>query len=481
MAVDSTTTPRRFVQSVAFRYLAVALTGFFAIQLVFGLYLLYEQLVDETDELETKTEDNAELLSTVVPEPILSLDFAFVETLMRQTTDQDDIVYTIIVDGEGQALTRYLDRDNKYIAAAIDDGQTDIVAIVDHALDEPGVDEVRKPIVSQDRVLGEVRIGYSRDNVQSELVSYGLSTLVAVAAAGVLLAFITIFLFNRIIRRPLRNLNDTTAAFAAGEFSLRAKVTNPDEIGELAGAFNAMAARLENLVTNLEKNVETRTRDLQAVVEVSSRIVTILDVDRLLQDVSDLVKERFDLYQAQVYLLNDKGDALVLKAGAGYIGELMVAEGRTIALNDLNSVVANAARSYKGLVVNDVTKSADFLPHPLLPDTRSETAVALVARGQLLGVIDVQSDQQNYFTEDLYTILTVLASQIATAISNARLFETADQISRHERALGNISRSIQGATDVEDVLQATVRELGKALRVPYTAIELQLTDGDGRE
>jgi sigma-B regulation protein RsbU (phosphoserine phosphatase) len=126
------------------------------------------------------------------------------------------------------------------------------------------------------------------------------------------------------------------------------------------------------------------------------------------------------------------------------------------------------------VIVDDVRQSPTFLAHKLLPDTRSEMAVPLVARGQLLGVLDVQSDKVGYFDENALATFDLMAGQISAAISNAQLYATAERTSRHERALGQIDRSIQSANSMDEILQATVRELGKALRVPYTAIELQL-------
>jgi GAF domain-containing protein len=207
---------------------------------------------------------------------------------------------------------------------------------------------------------------------------------------------------------------------------------------------------------------------------VNAQIAAILQPDRLLQDVVDLTKERFRLYHAHIYLLDEAGQTLALTAGAGYVGRQMVTEKRTIDMLNQQSIVARAARSRKGVIVNDVTQSATFLPHRLLPDTQSELAVPLVARGQLLGVLDVQSDQANYFTDEVLSILDLMAGQIAIAVSNALLYDVAERNSRHERALGNIDRQIQGAVDMDEILQVAARELGKALRVPHTQIELHL-------
>ena len=231
----------------------------------------------------------------------------------------------------------------------------------------------------------------------------------------------------------------------------------------------------------MESQVENRTRDLRTVVEVSNRISTILNVERLLQDVVDLVKERFRLYHAHIYLLDDVSETLLLTTGAGHVGRKMVAEERKIPLGNRDSIVATAARTRQAVPINDVGASDTFLPHPLLPNTKSELAVPLISRGRVLGTLDVQSNEVDHFTADVQFIIETLANQIAPAIDNARLFETTSQSSRHEQALSHITQSIQNANSVDEILQTAVKELGKALRVPQTAIELQLSDVYGSD
>lgn len=300
------------------------------------------------------------------------------------------------------------------------------------------------------------------------------TALVVSSIAGAIALFGAVTIYQ--VARSLGMVNQTASRLAAGDLSARAAVAGRDEIGRVGQALNSMAAELQSTVDTLEERIAVRTRDLQTVADVNTQISTILEPSRLLQDVADLTKERFRLYHSHVYLLNDDGTQLVLTAGAGHVGRQMVSEGRVIDTDNPNSIVANAARARKGVIINDVSQSETFLPHPLLPDTRSELAVPLIARGQLLGVLDVQSDQAGFFNADMLSVIELLAGQVATALSNAQLYDVAERTSRHERALGAIDRRIQNAVDVDDMLQVAVRELGKALRVPYTAIELQLTD-----
>ncbi len=169
-------------------------------------------------------------------------------------------------------------------------------------------------------------------------------------------------------------------------------------------------------------DTQKRATEMEAVAEVGAHAAATLDPDRLLWTVSELVKARFDLYHAHIYLLNDPGDTLGLVAGAGEPGRFMVEHGHKIALSHGASLVARAARSRAGVVVNDVTSAEDFLPNPMLPRTRSEMAVPMIVGDEVIGVLDVQSERVGRFTGADLQVNTTLAAQIAVAIQNARSF-----------------------------------------------------------
>jgi GAF domain-containing protein len=185
-----------------------------------------------------------------------------------------------------------------------------------------------------------------------------------------------------------------------------------------------------------------RVRQLQPVAEVGTAASTILDIDRLLQDVVDLTRTRFDLYHAHIYLLNETQDTLVLKAGAGQKGRKMVAQGWSIPLATKKSLVARTARNRQGEIVNNVRQNPHWLPNPLLPDTRAELAVSLIVGEQLLGVLDVQADEVDYFTDEDVHIKNTLATQVAVAIKNAQLYlKEAERV----RELGKLNEDLETA------------------------------------
>ncbi|MDX9864244.1 MAG: PAS domain-containing protein [Anaerolineaceae bacterium] len=172
-----------------------------------------------------------------------------------------------------------------------------------------------------------------------------------------------------------------------------------------------------------EALINKRAQELNTVAEVATAVTQQTDPLTLLKQVVDLTKERFGFYHAHVYQLNEAGDTLELVSGAGEIGDQMVAETRTISFDAEQSLVARAARTKEGVIVNDVMADPNFLPHPLLPETKAEMAVPMMAGETVIGVLDVQAAGTRRFDQDDAEVLTTLASQVAVALQNARQFE----------------------------------------------------------
>jgi len=308
--------------------------------------------------------------------------------------------------------------------------------------------------------------------------AYDVLTAIAIVLVVAVLATAVIgLLVVARVTRPLAALAGAARALGAGNLATRAPESGGVEIGTVARALNDMAGQLGALVGALEDRVEARTHDLRVAARVAQQAAAILDPDELLPQIVELTKESFDLYHAHVYLLNEEGDTLLLAAGAGEPGRAMLARGHRIPLH-ARSLVARAARENQPVIVADTAQDPNFLPNPLLPNTRSEAAFPLVAGTRVLGVLDVQADVEDRFGPDLLDVFMTLASQIAVALENARLFRDVERATRHEQTLNIIAEQIQRATSLDELIHTTARELGKALRVPHTAIELRLASDD---
>ncbi len=224
-----------------------------------------------------------------------------------------------------------------------------------------------------------------------------------------------------------------------------------------------------------EDETRLRARELETVAQVSAATASILDADELLDTVSNLTKERFDLYHAHIYLLDNDQKTLYLAAGAGEAGRTMKARGHNIPLSREQSIVVQSALTQQVKIVNDVQQSADFLPNDLLPNTKSEMAVPMIAGNQLVGVLDVQANRINRFTAGDARIQRTLADQIAVAVENARAFAQTRRSQQRSEVLGRMNAALSTATN-EDQLAAAA---GVALEsFNTTLISLAYTEQD---
>ena len=118
-----------------------------------------------------------------------------------------------------------------------------------------------------------------------------------------------------------------------------------------------------------------------------------MDPQNLLGAVVDEVQKAFHFYHAQIYLFDDKHEKLILKGSTGIAGKMMLDQGLTIDRG--KGLVGLAADSNKIVLVSDTTLDPNWLPNPLLPDTKSEAAFPITVSDQILGVFDVQQDVEN--------------------------------------------------------------------------------------
>ena len=194
----------------------------------------------------------------------------------------------------------------------------------------------------------------------------------------------------------------------------------------------------------------------------------------MLQSVVHLTQRQFGLYHAHIFTYNEEAEELNITACGWEEGNEHEGthENAVISLTQEQSLVARAARTKQAVIINNTRNEPGWLTNPLLPNTASEMAVPLIIGEQVLGVLDVQSDQINAFSTEDANIHTTLASQVATALQNARSFAQAQHQAERETTLNVISQKIQSATSVEAVLQIAARELGRALGAPLTIAQL---------
>jgi GAF domain-containing protein/HAMP domain-containing protein len=238
----------------------------------------------------------------------------------------------------------------------------------------------------------------------------------------------TIFIGNT-LTIPLVQLTQTARKISEGDLEAKANITSRDEVGILSETINTMTHTLQGMITFLEDRVEERTKDLQkrasqleTIAEVAREIASIKDSDMLCPSITSLISKKFGYYHCGIFLTDENNKYQELRAASSDGGKLMLSRGHKLHMDD-NSIVGYTALLGEPRIALDVGTDKVFFNNPDLPETRSEMALPLKIRNDVIGVLDVQSNETGAFLQDDAKTLGTLADQIAIAIQNTRLFD----------------------------------------------------------
>ena len=245
------------------------------------------------------------------------------------------------------------------------------------------------------------------------------------ALAGLLFGVLGWILLQRFVLQPVTDLSvEVKEISASQDFSRRLPIRSRDEIGNLSDGINHLLELLQK-----QQAERQRTQDLQRSItqvrtaaDISRSISAIQEPQTLLHQAVDLIRERFNLYYAGVFLLDETGEYAVLKAGTGEAGQKMLAAGHKLVVGG-DSLIGWATANRKARVSEETGQEDVQFKNPWLPLTRSELALPIQNGQELLGALTVQSVDPETFTQDDITVLQGTADSLAIALHNTRLFE----------------------------------------------------------
>lgn len=275
---------------------------------------------------------------------------------------------------------------------------------------------------------------------------------------------------SRSISDPIKELIATFNKIESGDLSQRARVSATDELGIVTVQFNRMVARLEALQTTLEQQVQERTKQLTATNEVTKAAASSLDPDQLIARVVNLFPERFGYYYAAIYLVDSSQRWAELEYATGEAGKVLKQNRHRLEVSG-RSMVGSAIREKRPRIAQIASREQQRFENPLLPYTRSELALPLIAGDRVLGALNVQSMKEADFTPEVIETMQSMAGQVAIALENARLFQEAQRVIQEMRAVQQqyLLEGWQSFTSENDSLEYAVgdevRENPKTMEV----------------
>jgi PAS domain S-box-containing protein len=239
-------------------------------------------------------------------------------------------------------------------------------------------------------------------------------------------------------------------------WTLTTKVLLHDSRGKVTGLAGVSRDITER--KRVELALERRAVQLQTAAEVSRAASSILDPDELTQQAVSLIRERFDLYYVGLFLVDQTGEWTgepgrwaVLRAGTGEAGQRMLERGHRLEVGG-ESMIGWCIANKQARIALDVGEEAVRFENPFLPETRSELALPLVSRGKAIGALTIQSSQEAAFSDEDIAVLQTMASQVANAIENTRLFVQAQLRAEEMVVLNELGQALSTHLSVRDVL-----------------------------
>jgi phosphoserine phosphatase RsbU/P len=210
----------------------------------------------------------------------------------------------------------------------------------------------------------------------------------------------------------------------------------------------------------------------QFLLEVADVVNTTLDLDTLLKRVAELVRRVIDFEIFAILLVNEKTQELRSRFQIGHPPE--VAERLRVRMGE--GVTGQAALRREAVLVNDVSADRDYIA--CIPEVKAELAVPLIVKNRCIGVLDINARQANYFREEHARLLAVLASRIAIAIENARLYTRVARQARNLKLLNEISRELTSILNLDELLKRVGELLNRI--IDYQMFSILLLDPTGK-
>ncbi len=272
------------------------------------------------------------------------------------------------------------------------------------------------------------------------------------------------------ITQPLQNLINSLNQFKTGDWQKRSSIKRSDEIGLLATLFNYIAGELSVLYKNMDGQVKERTRQLKTASEVAQIVSSTNDISDLFLRTCNLVIERFNCYNASIYLLDETSNSISLIQTSGPIPNQINRKNYRLPVNS-QSLVGWVSYTNQARLVSD-TSAYPFLDSDnLLPEIQSEAAIPISSGNKVLGVLHIQSDIKNTFNLDNTSVFQTLANQLATAFQNIQHIQTAEDTIQGTSLLYESSYQIVTAITEADIFQIVARTLQQT---PYQSALLSI-------
>lgn len=222
---------------------------------------------------------------------------------------------------------------------------------------------------------------------------------------------------------------------------------------------------------DIQKTLDLAGHELRVLHQISHTVSSTLDLDEVLRQIIELVVEVTRGDSCLLYLLDEKEEALILRASKNphprLIGKILVKVGEGI-----TGWVAQEAQQVA--IARHAAKDGRFKFFHTLPEDKFEAflSVPIIAAGRVIGVVNVQHRRAHRHSDREKTLMSIIGHQVGSAIQNARLYEETSQRSRQITTLAKVGQLISSGQYLDEMLQLIVRMIAEMMQARVCSIML---------
>ncbi len=240
---------------------------------------------------------------------------------------------------------------------------------------------------------------------------------------------------------------------------------------------NALADNIARAVegARLYNGLQRRANQLTLISEVGRSVSSTLNLSTIMQNAAYLINEKFGYPYVSLFTVHPNRRIIAYEAGSGKRSKKL--QGYTIPLDSPKGIMAWTARLGRTILVNDVSLDDRYVPSPMPPkNTRSELCVPLIFDEKVVGLLDIQSDMVDAFTEEDQAMFEAVADSMAAAIRNADLYSSEQWRRQVADSMREVAGLVSDNVGVDEVLETILSELDRNLPIDISAIWLLQDD-----
>jgi phosphoserine phosphatase RsbU/P len=209
---------------------------------------------------------------------------------------------------------------------------------------------------------------------------------------------------------------------------------------------------------------------LAVLFDAGQAVLSTFDLDEVLQRILAIARDFFHLQNVAILLLDREAKQLCVRSQIGWD------EGKdTIHLGQHEGITGASVLKKQPVYAPDVTEDPRYIC--AAQSTRSELAIPLMVRDEVVGVLDCQSDRVNHFDRETIELLTLFSTQASIALQNARLYSLERQRARQLEAINTIAQQSTAVMELEELLVRVCSVIQKAFQVSHVSLLLR-EEGD---